>query len=120
MERYEGVLVMCTNLFDQLDSVALRRFDVKAKLGFLRAGQCLPLLAECIDRHEISAELAGRKSAEERLAMDRLTPEDFQTVLRRRRLVRTDDVLSFVDALAAEQEGKRGIEGGAIGFRQAT
>ena len=48
--------------------------------------------------------------------LDRLTPGDFQTVLRRRSLVGAGDVLTFADALAAEQAGKRDGESRAIGF----
>ncbi len=120
MERFEGVLVMCTNLFDQLDPAALRRFDVKVKLDYLRADQRFALLDECIERHAINASPEQRESARDRLArLDRLTPGDFQTVLRRRRLAGAGDVLGFADTLAAEQAGKRGVEARAIGLQQS-
>ena len=48
--------------------------------------------------------------------LDRLTPGDFQTVLRRRRLIANASVVGFVEALAAEQAGKRGDASRSIGF----
>lgn len=117
MERFEGVLVMCTNLFDQLDAAALRRFDIKVKLNYLRADQRSALFDDCVVRYGIAAPASQHEQARERLArLDRLTPGDFQTVLRRRRLVGAGDVLSFVEALAAEQAVKRDGESRAIGF----
>ena len=117
MERFEGVLVMCTNLFDQLDPAALRRFDIKVKLGYLRTDQRLAMLQECSGAYGIAGSALQQQLAVERLArLDRLTPGDFQTVLRRRRLVATNGVVDFVDALAAEQAGKRGDASRSIGF----
>lgn len=117
MERFQGVLVMCTNLFDQLDAAALRRFDLKLKLGYLRADQRLALLDECVNQYGLAGNDLEQQLARDRLSrLDRLTPGDFQTALRRRRLVKTDGVVGFVDALAAEQAGKRGAEARAIGF----
>jgi SpoVK/Ycf46/Vps4 family AAA+-type ATPase len=117
MERFEGVLVMCTNLFDQLDAAALRRFDIKVKLDYLRADQRLAMFEECADRYAFTGSGLQQQLAHDRLArLDRLTPGDFQTVLRRRRLVANDSVISFVEALAAEQAGKRGDASRSIGF----
>lgn len=117
MERFEGVLVMCTNLFDQLDAAALRRFDIKVKLNYLRTDQRTALFSDCVVRYGIAAPAQQHEQATERLSrLDRLTPGDFQTVLRRRRLVGTGDALCFVEALAAEQAGKRDGESRTIGF----
>lgn len=117
MERFEGVLVMCTNLFDQLDAAALRRFDMKAKLGYLRTDQRLALLDECSNCLQLTASPAQRMAAAERVSrLDQLTPGDFQTVMRRQRLLSTDDLVEFAHALVAEQLGKRSLEGRAIGF----
>ena len=117
MERFEGVLVMCTNLFEQLDPAALRRFDLKIRFQSLRPDQRIALLDGCVKTHAIPGNPGQLTAARERLdRLDRLTPGDFQTVLRRRRLVASGDVLSFVDALAQEQAHKRGGEGRAIGF----
>ncbi len=117
MERFEGVLVMCTNLFDQLDAAALRRFDIKVKLNYLRADQRLAMFDECVGRYAFSGNELQQQLARDRLArLDRLTPGDFQTVLRRRRLVTTDSVVGFIDGLAAEQAGKRGDASRSIGF----
>lgn len=45
MEAYSGVFVASTNLMENLDQAALRRFDFKVEFGYLqpgRRGHCLP------------------------------------------------------------------------------
>lgn len=117
MERFEGVLVMCTNLYDQLDPAALRRFDIKVKFDYLRADQRLAMFEECTQRYAISGNELQLQHARTRLTrLDRLTPGDFQTVLRRRRLLANDSVTDFVEALAAEHADKRGSEARVMGF----
>lgn len=100
MEAFNGVLVASTNLMQGLDPSALRRFDLKIKLDFLRTEQACALL----QRHCTQLGLPAPGAAEQaRLARCRhLTPGDFATVLRqhRFRLVRGADAM--VVALEAE------------------
>ena len=44
MESFPGIFCATTNLFENIDRAALRRFDLKAKFDFLRPEQRLGLL----------------------------------------------------------------------------
>ena len=80
MERFAGVFICTTNLFDELDEAALRRFTFKVRFR--------PLLAEQRVRMFTAEALGGeasRLTAEQgaRLAeLDQLVPGDFAAVQR--------------------------------------
>ena len=80
MERYAGVFVCTTNLFDELDEAALRRFTFKIRFK--------PLTAEQRVRMFVAEALGGSAGAltpeqRERLAaLDQLAPGDFAAVKR--------------------------------------
>ncbi len=80
MERFAGVFICTTNLFDELDSAALRRFTFKVRFH--------PLLAEQRERMFITEALGGDAAgltAEQRArlaALDQITPGDFAAVKR--------------------------------------
>jgi SpoVK/Ycf46/Vps4 family AAA+-type ATPase len=100
METFPGVFVASTNLMDNIDSAALRRFDLKLRFDYLQPTQALRLLL----RH---AEQLGLRTSgsdlESRLArLDGLTPGDFALVARRHAFQPLSDARAFVDALAAE------------------
>lgn len=63
MEQFDGVLVCTTNLLDQLDAAALRRFTFKLELGPLNASQRKALFVQhaCAgDSARLNATLARR------------------------------------------------------------
>lgn len=80
MERFAGVFVCTTNLFDELDEAALRRFTFKIRF--------LPLTREQRERMFTAEALGGDKSAltdeqRERLSkLDQLAAGDFAAVKR--------------------------------------
>ncbi|HKX42783.1 MAG TPA: AAA family ATPase [Burkholderiaceae bacterium] len=80
MERYAGVFVCTTNLFQDLDEAALRRFTFKVQFRPLTAAQRERMfVAEALDGD--SARLTAEQVA--RLArLDVLTPGDFASVKR--------------------------------------
>ena len=45
MEAYPGVFIAATNLMDDLDPAALRRFDLKVRFDYLRQDQAWPLFS---------------------------------------------------------------------------
>ncbi|MDN3919564.1 ATP-binding protein [Roseateles violae] len=74
MERFAGVFICTTNLFEDLDEAALRRFAFKIRFKPLRAEQRLTMFAR-----EAGAEPDAAQAA--RLAeLDQLTPGDFAAV----------------------------------------
>lgn len=80
MERFAGVFVCTTNLFDDLDEAALRRFTFKVRFH--------PLLPAQRERMFVAEALAGDETAmtaEQRrrlAALDELVPGDFASVQR--------------------------------------
>jgi SpoVK/Ycf46/Vps4 family AAA+-type ATPase len=80
MERFPGVFVCTTNLFDDLDEAALRRFTFKLRFRELTGSQRERMfVAEALDGD------AATLTAEQRdrlHALDRLVPGDFAAVRR--------------------------------------
>jgi len=74
MERFAGIFICTTNLFEELDEAALRRFAFKIRFKALRTEQ----------RLEMFAREAGSAPTEEQAdrlaALDALTPGDFASV----------------------------------------
>ena len=114
MERFAGVFICTTNLFDELDEAALRRFTFKVRFK--------PLTAEQRERMFVAEALDGdaaRLSAErrERLAtLDALTPGDFASVKRQTDVLgesfEPDEFLSQLEAehrVKPEVRQQRGI-----------
>ncbi|TWG85442.1 SpoVK/Ycf46/Vps4 family AAA+-type ATPase [Cupriavidus gilardii J11] len=80
MERFNGVFICTTNLFDRLDEAALRRFSFKIRFLPLRPAQRESMFVD-----EALGGDAGALDASMRrelAAMDGLTPGDFATVKR--------------------------------------
>ena len=104
MEGFAGVFIASTNLMDGLDPAALRRFDLKVKLDYLRTPQAWALL----QRHCAQLGLAAPGAAEQaRLArLKQLTPGDFAAVLRQSRFM----PLTSAAALVAGLEGECGLK----------
>ena len=116
MERFDGVFFASTNLFGDLDEASLRRFDFKIRFGYLQTTQALSLLQESLQAlgHEPDVDAATTR----RLArLDRLTPGDFASIVRRFTLHAVDrSAAAFVDALAQEIELRRRQEPRRVGF----
>lgn len=80
MERFAGVFICTTNLFDDLDEAALRRFTFKVHFLPLTADQREQMfVAEALDREpaRLTTEQAGRLRQ-----LDRLAVGDFASVKR--------------------------------------
>ncbi|WP_036249749.1 ATP-binding protein, partial [Methylibium sp. T29] len=116
MERFGGVFVCTTNLFDELDEAALRRFSFKIRFKPLEAPQRERMfVAEALggDAAALTAEQRTRLAA-----LDVLTPGDFAAVQRQVELL--GDVFEpdgFLSQLEAEHRVKPGVrERRSIGF----
>ncbi|WP_353094770.1 AAA family ATPase, partial [Methylibium sp.] len=118
MERFGGVFVCTTNLFEELDEAALRRFSFKIRFKPLEAPQRERMfIAEALggDAAALTAEHRSRLAA-----LDVLTPGDFAAVQRQVELL--GDVFEpdgFLSQLEAEHRVKPGVrERRGIGFVQ--
>ena len=92
MERFPGIFVVCTNLFEGLDSAALRRFSFKLEFGPLSADQRWEMFLNetGLRGSDTLAALSESERLEwwERLAlMSKLTAGDFATIQRQSRIL---------------------------------
>ena len=113
MEAFEGVFIASTNLMDQLDTAALRRFDLKVRFDYLRPDQAWIMFQDAARRLGIEAE-SSVKGGLSSLAI--LTPGDFATVLRQARLNKPKDSRELLGRLEAECEVKPDSRRKPIGF----
>jgi SpoVK/Ycf46/Vps4 family AAA+-type ATPase len=113
MEAFEGVFIASTNLMDQLDAAALRRFDFKVKFTFLNPEQARILFLDA------TTQLGLNPTGEHLNHLDhlrKLTPGDFATVLRQARMAPPSDVPALLHRLEAECRLKPEARSKPIGF----
>jgi SpoVK/Ycf46/Vps4 family AAA+-type ATPase len=113
MESFGGVFIASTNLMDELDPAALRRFDLKIRLDYLGPEQAALMLARQCAALGLGAPLPADLGAVRRLAQ--LTPGDFAALARRHRFAPFAHAAQLVAALEQECTLKRGRPA-AIGF----
>jgi SpoVK/Ycf46/Vps4 family AAA+-type ATPase len=108
MERFSGVFICTTNLFDDLDEAALRRFTFKIRF--------MPLNAEQRERMFVAEALggdAGALTAEQRTrlgALDQLAPGDFAAVKRQGEILGESlEPDAFLAQLESEHRVKPGV-----------
>jgi SpoVK/Ycf46/Vps4 family AAA+-type ATPase len=117
MERFAGLFICTTNLFEELDEAALRRFTFKVKFK--------PLLPEHRETMFVAEALAGDAGAlttehRERLAaLDLLSPGDFAAVKRQVDILgEAFEPDAFLSQLESEHRVKPGVrERRPLGFR---
>ena len=106
LETYRGVVVCTTNLVDELDQAAMRRFPFKVRFDWVRPEQAVELFLSMLGRfvpvatsEQVSAALAG---------LTRLAPGDFAAVARRAQwLSRSWTVEALVGELREELTSRR-------------
>lgn len=113
MESFTGVFIASTNLMDGLDQAALRRFDLKVKLGFLKGPQALAMLRRyCL---ELKLSCPNAEQEMQIMRLHNMTPGDFSAVARQHRFRPIKDSAALVTALASECALKENSKA-SIGF----
>ncbi|GHV05629.1 hypothetical protein AGMMS50229_09020 [Campylobacterota bacterium] len=113
MESFNGVFVATTNLLDDLDQAAMRRFDLKMKFDYLDGDRAARLLGEECRALGLDAPNEGLCRAIAQ--MKTLTPGDFAAVRRRNRFDPAESAAVLVERLSEECRTK--TDGGiSIGF----
>ncbi len=116
MERFAGLFICTTNLFDALDEAALRRFTFKVRFKPLQAAQRLAMfVAEALGGEALLLTAEQRQ----RLALlDQLAPGDFASVKRQVEILGADfEPDAFLAQLESEHRVKPGVrERRSIGF----
>ena len=118
MERFAGVFICTTNLFEDLDEAALRRFTFKVRFHPLLPEQRLRMfVAEALGGHTdaLTAEQRRRLAA-----MDELVPGDFAAVQRQAEVLgaalQADEFLAQLESEHRVKPGVRQRRG--IGFQR--
>ena len=100
MEGFPGVFIASTNLLDNLDQAALRRFDLKIKFDFLLPRQSCALLESYCKTLNLDA---PDKALAARLGrLHNVTPGDFAATVRRHRFQPMRSAAEMVTALEQE------------------
>ena len=81
IERFEGLMVVSTNLIEVLDPAALRRFDLKLKFDYLTLPQRLDFAKQ--QAEILGLPLLSEKDLSQIESLNLLTPGDFAAVARR-------------------------------------
>ena len=100
MESFPGVFIASTNLVDNLDQAALRRFDLKIRFDYLLPQQSRSLLESYCNTLNLDTPDDALVARLGRL--NNLTPGDFATVVRRHRFKPVCSALNMVAALEEE------------------
>ncbi|MFN6997395.1 MAG: ATP-binding protein, partial [Aquincola tertiaricarbonis] len=101
MERFAEIFICTTNLFDELDEAALRRFTFKIRFNPLTPAQRLRMFAaEALGGEEAALQPEHRQRL---LQLDQLTPGDFAAVQRQAEVL--GDVFD-ADGFLAQLEGE--------------
>ncbi len=116
MERFGGLFICTTNLFDELDEAALRRFTFKVKFRPLRAEQREAMFV--VEALNGDASLLTAEHGERLAALDQLAPGDFAAVKRQVDVLGVGfEADEFLAQLESEHRVKPGVrERRSIGF----
>ena len=113
MESFSGVFVASTNLMEDIDEAALRRFDLSVQLDFLTGSQVVELLQELAKGLGLTLAPADTERA---ARLPCLTPGDFAALRRGSRLCRPRSGAELVSRLAELSLGKSSNRSRPIGF----
>lgn len=115
LEAYGGVFIASTNLMGNLDGAALRRFDYRVELGYMRSQQATTMLHQLLIDLSLARSPDGDAAADT-VAPDHLTPGDFAVVRRRHQINPYSSRDQVVRALAEEAKGRTTQAPRHIGF----
>ena len=113
MEGFSGVFFATTNLMSDIDQAALRRFDLKVRLDYLRPDQAWELF--CRHCKTLGLEISEIDCKERILKLSNLTPGDFAVISRQHHFNQLDSADMFIKALETECSLKGGGKQ-SIGF----
>ena len=104
IERFEGLMVVSTNLIEVLDPAALRRFDLKLKFDYLTLKQRLDFAKQ--QAEILGLPLLSKEDLSQIESLNLLTPGDFAAVARRHQFSPFHKVQDWLMALQGECEVK--------------
>ncbi|MCB1745282.1 MAG: ATP-binding protein [Lysobacteraceae bacterium] len=111
LECFEGVFIASTNLMDDIDRAALRRFDWKIRFDYLRQEQAEAMFRRVLDTLQLTTSSDDLGHA----LPDQLTPGDFAVIARRHRMTPYSTQGAVIAALRSER-AHRDATRQSIGF----
>lgn len=102
LESFNGIFFGTTNLLEQLDSAALRRFDLKLEFKSLTEQQRVALLKEMVEELLNDAKPTAEHLLSAARRLDGLTPSDGAVVKRQSRFQPIQDFADLVSRLDTE------------------
>lgn len=106
LEEYDYPVIMTTNLFDNIDEAAMRRFDFKIKHDYLNEEQ-----VKIAFKHFLN--IIPKSNISE---LNRLTPGDFITIIKRMRFSSDKSEKKYIEELKSEMMIKKDSFNNKIGF----
>ena len=114
IERFEGLMVVSTNLMNVLDPAALRRFDLKLKFDYLTPQQRLDFAKQQVEKLNLGA--WDEPHSKRILELNLLTLGDFAAVARRHNFSPFENLEEWLDALRGECLVKPEFSRKKVGF----
>lgn len=115
MEAFDGLFICCTNLVDDFDPAAFRRFSLKIRFDHMSLAQRVRFFER--EAEEMGVDTKGADLRALLSPVDRLTPGDFAAVRRAAALAGPPrDAAAFVRLLEDERSFKPGTGGTKVGF----
>ena len=114
IERFEGLMVVSTNLMNVLDPAALRRFDLKLKFDYLTPQQRLDFAKQQAEKLNLGE--WNETHSKRILELNLLTPGDFAAVARRHNFSPFENLEDWLEALCGECRVKPEFSHKKIGF----
>lgn len=116
LEGYDGVFIASTNRMSGLDPAALRRFDYKVQVDYLRGNQAADMLDRLLKQFHLDVDALSTFARNQLYELQTLTPGDFAVLLRQHRITPFTCAEEVVKALIAEVVEKAPLEPRRIGF----
>jgi AAA+ superfamily predicted ATPase len=118
IDTFKGLLIVTTNLFEKIDTAAMRRFDLKVTFDYLNSDQISKLWDSYSNRFGLVFDEEICSSA---IKIKGLTPGDFMNVERQSKFLPIKDSADFFNRLKKEVSFKKdNIETNRIGFLSVT
>lgn len=114
MERFQGLFLASTNLFQDLDEASLRRFDLALKFDFMAPQAAWALF--CGTCEALGLQGAQEVAASRLQRLGQLTPGDFEQAARRARLVGMETARELLEGLEAAVALKQPASTRPMGF----
>lgn len=104
METFEGIFIASTNLMDNLDEAAMRRFDMKLHFDYLTPKQSILMLSDMCQ--SLGLKKPTKRDCTNIKSMTYLTPGDFALIARRHQLNPLKNAAEIIVKLAQETKHK--------------